>query len=91
MNWLTNLYHKFLTRSIVEKIIVLNVFVFVMTYLFNTLSFLFQIDGNFIVNWFSLYPDFGQLLLKPWTIISYGFLHMGFFQDMKINPYAAVG
>lgn len=79
MDWLTNLYQKFLSRSIVEKIIVLNVFVFVMTYLFNTLSFLFQIDGNFIVNWFSLYPDFDQLLVKPWTIISYGFLHMGFF------------
>ena len=79
MNWLTNLYHKFLSRSIVEKIIVLNIFIFVMTYLFNTLSFLFQIDGNFIVTWFSLNPDFDELLFKPWTLISYGFLHMGFF------------
>ena len=79
MNWLTNLYHKFLSRSIVERIILLNVSIFVLTYLFNTFSFLFQIDGNFIVNWFSLQPDFGLLLMRPWTIVSYGFLHLGFF------------
>ena len=79
MNWLTNLYHKFLSRSIVERIIMLNVAIFILTYLFNTFSFLLQIDGNFIVNWFSLQPDFGLLLMRPWTIISYGFLHLGFF------------
>lgn len=79
MNWLTNLYHKFLSRSIVERIILLNVAIFILTYLFNTFSFLFQIDGNFIVNWFSLQPDFELLLFRPWTIITYGFLHLGFF------------
>ncbi len=79
MNWLTNLYHKFLSRSIVERIILLNVAIFILTYLFNTFSFLFQIDGNFIVNWFSLQPDFELLLFRPWTMITYGFLHLGFF------------
>ena len=57
MNWLTNLYHKFLSRSVVERIILLNVAIFILAYLFNTFSFLFQIDGNFIVNWFSLQPE----------------------------------
>ena len=79
MNWMTNLYHNFLSRSIVERIIILNVAIFVLTYLFNTFSFLFQIDGNFIVNWSSLQPDFELLLFRPWTIITYGFLHLGFF------------
>ncbi len=79
MNWITNLYHNFLSRSIVERIILINVALFVLTYLFNTFSFLLQIDGNFIVNWFTLQPDFGLLLERPWTIISYGFLHLGFF------------
>ena len=79
MNWLTNLYHKFLSRSIVERIIMLNVAIFILTYLFNTFSFLLQIDGNFIVNWFSLQPDFELLLVRPWTIVTYGFLHLGFF------------
>ncbi len=79
MNWLTNLYHNFLSRSIVERIIMLNVAIFILAYLLNTFSFLLQIDGNFIVNWFSLQPDFDLLLVRPWTIISYGFLHLGFF------------
>ncbi len=79
MNWLNNLYHNYLSRSIVERIVILNVAIFILTYLFNTFSFLLQIDGNFIVNWFSLQPDFGLLLVRPWTIISYGFLHLGFF------------
>jgi len=79
MNWLTNLYHNFLSRSIVERIIIINVAIFILAYLFNTFSFLLQIDGNFIVNWFSLQPDFDLLLMRPWTIVSYGFLHLGFF------------
>ena len=79
MNWLSNIYHRFLSRSIVERIILINVVLFILTYLFNTFSFLLQIDGNFIVNWFTLQPDFGLLLERPWTIISYGFLHIGFF------------
>jgi len=79
MNWFTNLYKTFLGRSIVEKIIIINVVIFIVTYLFNTLSFLFQVDGNFIMTWLSLKPDFELLLYRPWTIITYGFLHAGFF------------
>lgn len=79
MNWLSNLYQNFLSRNIVERVIIINIAIFILAYLFNTFSFLFQIDGNFLVNWFSLQPDFGLLLSKPWSIISYGFLHLGFF------------
>ena len=79
MNWFTNLYENYRERSIVERIIIINVVIFAVTYLFNTLSFLFNVDGNFIMTWFSLKPDFELLLYRPWTIITYGFLHAGFF------------
>jgi len=79
MNWFSNLYQTYLSRSIVEKFIVINILLFVLTYLFNTLSFSFEIDNNLIVDWFSLQPDFGVLLFRPWTIMTYGFLHIGFF------------
>ena len=79
MNWFSNLYQNFTSRNIVEKIIAINIVLFVLTYLFNTLSFLFNIDQNLIVEWFSLQPDFEMLLYRPWTIVSYGFLHIGFF------------
>lgn len=78
-NWVDSIKNKYLTGSIVEKIIFINIAVFLITYLFNTLSFLFHINGNFIITWFALPPHFNALLIKPWTVISYGFLHHDFF------------
>ena len=75
----TDLYHRFLERSVVEKLIILNIVIFVLTYLINTISFLFHSDANLIVDWFSLKPSFEQLLFRPWTLVTYGFLHVGFF------------
>ena len=77
-SWIHSIQNKYLTGSIVEKIIFINIAVFIFTYLFNTLSFLLNIDGNFIINWFALSPHFGVLITKPWTVFSYGFLHSGF-------------
>ncbi len=78
-NWIHNIKTKYLTGSIVEKIILINIAIFILTYLLNTLSFLFKIDGNFIINWFALSPQFDTFIVKPWTLITYGFLHHGFF------------
>ena len=78
-NWYKNITDKYLIGSIVEKIIFINIAVFIFTYLIKTLSFLFKIEGDIIINWFALNPDFSSLLTKPWSLISYGFLHSGFF------------
>ena len=75
----TDLYRRFKERNVVEKLIILNILAFILTYLLNTASFLFKYDGNVLVDWFALEPSFGQLLYRPWTLISYGFLHVGFF------------
>lgn len=75
----TDLYQRFKERNVVEKLIVLNILVFILTYLLNTASFLFNYDGNMLVDWFALRPSFEQLLYRPWTLITYGFLHVGFF------------
>ena len=79
MNWLTDLYHKYLVRNVVEKVIIFNILVFLLTYLVNTLGFLFKFNGNILIEWFTLQPDFDLLLYRPWTIISYGFMHLDFF------------
>ncbi len=76
-NWYLNLKTKFSSVNIVEKIIYINVIVFLVTYLFKTISFLTDLDESFIVTWFALSPYFSSLIIKPWTIISYGFLHEG--------------
>ena len=77
-NWYINLKTKFSSVNIVEKIIYINVGVFLLTYLFKTISSLMQANENFIINWFALSPHLDSLIYKPWTIISYGFLHEGF-------------
>lgn len=78
-NWIHSIKNKYLTGNIVERIIFINIAVFIVTYLFNTLSFLLKMESNFIINWFALSPHFNTFIIKPWTIISYGFLHHGFF------------
>lgn len=78
-NWIEDIKYKYQTSNIVEKLIFINIFVFVFTYLFNTFSALFKSGGNIVIDWFALSPDFNSLLFKPWTIVTYGFLHSGFF------------
>jgi membrane associated rhomboid family serine protease len=78
-NWLNKITNKYLIGTIVEKIIFINIAIFIISYLLKTLSFLLEIEGNIVINWFALKPGFNTLLLKPWTLVSYGFLHNGFF------------
>ncbi|RLD62643.1 MAG: DUF1751 domain-containing protein [Bacteroidetes bacterium] len=78
-NWYKNITDKYLIGNIVEKIVFINIAVFILAFLIKTLSFLFEFKGDLIVNWFALKPGFNSLLGKPWTLFSYGFLHSGFF------------
>lgn len=77
-NWLDQLKDKYLTGTIVEKIIFVNIALFLLTYLINTFSFLLNGDGNFMIEWFALSPQFDTFITRPWTLITYGFLHSGF-------------
>lgn len=78
MNFLSNIKYKFKNANIVEKLIYINVSIFIVTLLLNTFGLLFKNNTNFIINWFALNSDYTILITKPWSIISYGFLHNGF-------------
>lgn len=78
MNVFEQIKHKFSYAGIVEKIIYINLAIFVVMFFANTLSFLFKAESHFLMNWFALSGDFKVFIVKPWTIISYGFLHAGF-------------
>jgi len=78
-NWIEDIKQKYQTSNIAEKLIFINIFVFIFTFVLNTFSALFKTGGNFVIDWFALSPHFNELLFKPWTIITYGFLHSGFF------------
>lgn len=65
--------------DIVEKIIFINIICFVFPLFFKTILFLFSLSENFFVGLFELSSSFQDLVFKPWTILTYGFLHSGFF------------
>ncbi|MDG2074013.1 MAG: rhomboid family intramembrane serine protease [Polaribacter sp.] len=77
MSLIQKLQNKFRYANIVEKIISINVAVFVLIFTFNTLGFLFKTNGS-IADWFILPATFDGFISKPWTIITYGFIHVDF-------------
>ena len=76
--------------NILEKIIFLNIAIYLAPFLINTILFLFNIKNIDLIKWFTIDADFGQLIFKPWSIITYGFLHASFshiFWNMVILYY----
>ena len=62
-----------------EKLILINVLCFVFPMLIKTVLFLFNISSTNFINWFELSASWIDLPTKPWSIITYSFLHSGFF------------
>ena len=76
--------------NILEKIIFLNIVIYLAPFLINTILFLFNIKNIDLINWFTIDADLGKLIFKPWSIITYGFLHGSFshiFWNMVILYY----
>jgi membrane associated rhomboid family serine protease len=68
------LLYKYKTLNIAEKLIAINIVVFI---LFGLGTFLFR--SSFLYDWFVLSKDVSTFILKPWSILSYSFIHQGFF------------
>lgn len=79
MNLLDNLRYRIATFSIAEKIILINVLCFVLPMLLNTIFFLLKIPSGVYMNWLQLSPKIDTFITRPWTLISYSFIHSGFF------------
>ncbi len=67
MNFIDDIKISFNKSSVAEKLIYILVLIFV-----------FSLFGNFIDTWFSLPSYFQNYISKPWTILTYGFLHSNF-------------
>ncbi|NNL80079.1 MAG: rhomboid family intramembrane serine protease [Flavobacteriaceae bacterium] len=59
-----------------EKIIVLNVLIYVVGWLIWRIQGIQRVDS---LGWLVLPKDFADFILKPWSILSYGFAHFGFW------------
>lgn len=88
-----NFRHRVKTATVSEKLIAVNVAVFILFFFFKTLAFLFQLPSDFLLEWFVFPKEIGEFLLKPWSIITYAFLHSGIWHilsNMLILYYAGV-
>ena len=86
MNFREKLFFRFQQFNVAEKLIAFNVIFFVIPLLVNTFLFLFKIPIDSYTVWFELSSSFSELVFKPWTLISYSFLHSGFFH-LFFNMY----
>jgi membrane associated rhomboid family serine protease len=78
MTVIQKIKYKYKTGSIIEKLIYINCTVFAFTMFITLFQSLYQQEQNFLVQWFSLDDNFSEIIGKPWSIISYGFLHANF-------------
>ena len=78
MSFVDDIKRRYISGNIVEKLIIINIAVFILALLMSVFSGLYNNESNFITTWFSLDDNYNALLTKPWSIISYGFLHAGF-------------
>ncbi|MEW7291357.1 rhomboid family intramembrane serine protease [Aquimarina sp. 2304DJ70-9] len=71
-----NLSYQFKTANIVIKLIAINAILF----LFATLgSWIFKTSPGALMEWFVLPAAFDALILQFWGILTYSFLHFGFW------------
>lgn len=84
---------KLASATVVEKLIALNVLVFIVFFLFRTIAFLFQLPSDFLLEWFVFPKEPGEFIFKPWSIITYSFMHSGIWHilsNMLILYYAGI-
>lgn len=74
---------QFRSGNTLTKIIMVNVFVFVIVRLIiaftGHINLGAPLDAHPIIDWLAVPSDFVSILKKPWTLITHMFLHVGFF------------
>ena len=74
-----NIFQKFKLQNIVGKFIYANVAVYIIVVLIGVFSILFNVgDGNAVIKYVELPSSLPLLLRRPWTLLTYMFLHEQF-------------
>ena len=82
MSFINNIKNRYKSANIVEKLIYINIGILLLVYLFNTFNYLFEVKTNLISDWCILPASMNDFLSKPWTIITYGFVHFDFIHTL---------
>lgn len=77
----------FLSKTVLSRIMLINLVVFGIVGIINVFMFVLGIEviadpANPVVRWLALPSGLSALVQKPWTIFTYMFLHEGFFHAL---------
>ena len=92
MRAITDLKLKYSRLNIAEKLIAINVVVFIFVFVLRTVGFLMQAPQTPLLDWFAFPKDVDEFIFKPWTLITYAFFHSGLWHilgNMLILFYAS--
>lgn len=84
-----NLKYQFARLSVAEKLIALNVAVYILN---GLMTFLLGLPSNYILRWFELPKDFFDFISQPWSLVTYSFFHGGLwhlFWNMVLLYFSA--
>lgn len=79
MSLFNNLRNSYRRANAAVRLIYINMIIYLGIQFFMILMKLFTLNGEFIVPYLALPSEPGMLLLRPWTLITYMFLHQDFF------------
>ncbi len=79
MTFKDQIYYRIQQLNSAEKLILINVACFIGPLFIKTFLFLFKIPSTPFFGWFELSASWNDLIYKPWSILTYSFLHTGFF------------
>ena len=75
---INELKNSFKKGNLLSRIIYINLAVFVIIEVLSVFLFLFNQSGYELIDLLALPAKGNELLSKPWTIITYMFVHSGF-------------
>ncbi len=92
MSFVTDIKSRYSRLNVAEKLIAINVLIFLVVFISGTIGFLLQTPESPLVEWFAFPKDLNEFLFKPWTLITYAFFHGGLWHllgNMLILYYAS--
>ena len=69
----------YINSNSVQKIIIINILIFIFPLLIKTILHLFNLNDIDIVSFFTIESDLLKIIFKPWSVLTYGFFHSGFY------------